>query len=129
MAYPTYTGTPSYTWSGSIPANGATPMQTPVQQPASNGGFMTIFVNSEDEVTNYPVAAGLTVLLVSFDLKKFWLKGTDTSGIPKPLRIFEFEEKTPAENQNGSYVTKKEFDEVSRKLDKLLAELGGVKNE
>jgi len=55
--------------------------QTQPTPSATQNGLMTIFVNSEDEVNNYPVAAGLTVLLISFNLKKFWLKATDTSGI------------------------------------------------
>lgn len=106
------------------------PQQYPQQQsqPNSQGGLMTIFVQSEDEVSHYPVAAGLTVLLISFNLKKFWLKGTSTSGIPQQLRTFTFDETTPAQNQNGTEgVTRKEFNALSEKLDKLLSELGGVK--
>lgn len=108
------------------------PQITPVsqQQHSNGGGFITIFVNNEDEVNNYPVAAGLTVILISFNLKKFWLKGTDTSGIPNQLRTFDFEEKTPVQNQNAAgIVTRDEFDSLCKRFDKLLSELGGVKNE
>ena len=40
----------------------------PIQQPQQNtqSGLMTIMVSSEDEMINYPVAAGVTVLLISF---------------------------------------------------------------
>lgn len=101
------------------------------QTSANSGNMMTIFVNSEAEVNNYPVAAGLTVLLISFDLKRFWLKSTDTSGVPKPLRTFTFDENPQPMNvnQNGSSVTRQEFDALSNKLNKLLTELGGDKNE
>lgn len=99
------------------------------QQSNSTGGLMTIFVQSEDEVSNYPVAAGLTVLLISFGLKKFWLKSTDTSGVPQQPRSFSFNEETPLQNQNGSFVSRAEFSELSSKLDKLISELGGTKNE
>ena len=94
---------------------------------SSNNGLMTIFVNSEDEVSHYPVAAGLTVLLISFNLKKFWLKGTDTSGIPSQIRTFTFDETTPmqAQTENVNYVTKSEFEALNSKLDKLLSDLGG----
>lgn len=111
----------SYT--GLIPNTIAQPQQT------NNGSLMTIFVQSEEEVNNYPVAAGLTVLLISFSLKKFWLKSTDTSGVPQQLRSFSFNEETPLQNQTGSFVTRAEFSELSTKLDKLISELGGTKNE
>lgn len=98
-------------------------------QQNNTGSLMTIFVNSEEEVANYPVAAGLTVLLISFNLNKFWLKTTDTSGVPQQPRSFTFEEKTPAINQNGSFVSRKEFENLSSKIDKLISELGGSGNE
>lgn len=99
------------------------------QQQSNNGSLMTIFVQNEDEVNNYPVAAGLTVLLISFSAKKFWLKSTDTSGVPQQPRSFSFNEETPLQNQNGSFVSRAEFSELSAKLDKLISELGGTKNE
>lgn len=105
----------------------ATPM--PQAQPQQTpGSIMTIFVNSEDEVRNYPVAAGVTVLLLSFNLKKFWLKSTSTNGVPESLREFPFEETTPqAPAQNGG-VSREEFDSLSKKIDKLIADLGGNAN-
>lgn len=103
------------------------PIQPHPQQSNATGSLMTIFVNSEEEVNNYPVAAGLTVLLISFNQKKFWLKSTDTSGVPQTPRVFEFDEKTPLQNQNGSFVSRQEFSELNDKLDKLISELGGNK--
>lgn len=103
--------------------------QTPVQAtPQSSGSFMAVFVNGEDEVEKYPVAAGLTVMLIDFNLKKFWLKSTSINGVPEPLRVFPFaEEKTDANIQNGQAVSREEFEGLSAKLDKLIAELGGAK--
>ncbi len=103
----------------------AVPMPQPQQTP---GSIMTIFVNSEDEVRNYPVAAGVTVLLLSFNLKKFWLKSTSTNGVPESLREFPFEETTPQTQPAGSGVTREEFDSLSKKIDKLIADLGGNAN-
>lgn len=103
----------------------AVPMPQPQQTP---GSIMTIFVNSEDEVKNYPVAAGVTVLLLSFNLKKFWLKSTSTNGVPESLREFPFEETTPQTQPAGSGVTREEFDSLSKKIDKLIADLGGNAN-
>ena len=97
----------------------------PLQQPQQNqSGLMTIMVSSEDEMINYPVAAGVTVLLISFNLGKFWLKSTSTNGVPQQPRVFEFTEKTTIQPQSGS-VTREEFDSLSSKIDKLIAELGG----
>ena len=98
----------------------------PIQQPQQNtqSGLMTIMVSSEDEMINYPVAAGVTVLLISFNLGKVWLKSTSTNGVPQQPRVFEFTEKTTIPPQTGS-VTREEFDSLSSKIDKLIAELGG----
>ena len=63
------------------------------QTPSPLNGFYCVVVQSEAEVQNYLVAANSTVLLISFNLKKFWLKGTDQNGIALPLREFEFNEK------------------------------------
>ena len=97
----------------------------PLQQPQQNqSGLMTIMVSSEDEMLNYPVAAGVTVLLISFNLGKFWLKSTSTNGVPQQPRIFDFTEKTTIQpTTNG--VTREEFDSLNQKIDKLIAELGG----
>ena len=119
--YPTSTG--SITFS---PYNYQTPL--PVQQPQTNSGnIMTIFIGSEEEANSYPVAAGTTVLLLCFQQKKFWLKSTSTSGVPEQLREFSFDEKTPAPVAQGG-VTREEFDSLSKKIDKLINDLGGASN-
>ena len=98
----------------------------PIQQQQQNtqSGLMTIMVSSEDEMINYPVAAGVTVLLISFNLGKFWLKSTSTNGVPQQPRVFEFTEKTTLQPQVGA-VTREEFNSLNSKIDKLIAELGG----
>lgn len=103
--------------------------QTSTQQPSSN--LMTIFVSSEEEVLNYPVAAGLTVLLLSFNLQKFWLKSTNTNGVPQPLRVFPFTEEirqsAQVTNNQNDLVTRDEFKALNEKLEKLINDLGGGK--
>lgn len=101
---------------------------TPQQQPSNS--ILTVFVNSEEEVNFYPVAAGVTVMLVCFSLGKFYLKSTSKTGVPEQLRVFSFSEETKVvqENQNaGNYATKEEMMTLSDKLDKLIASLGGDK--
>lgn len=100
----------------------------PMAQPQnSSGNIMTIFIGSDEEANSYPVAAGTTVLLLCFQLKKFWLKSTSTSGVPEQLREFSFDEKTPAP-ATPSGVTRDEFDKLSAKIDKLINDLGGTSN-
>ena len=100
-----------------------------VAQPQTQNSILTIFVNSEEEVNFYPVAAGLTVMLVSFDLGKFWLKTTGKNGVPEPIRKFDFKEEiiaAPSQPQTDlNFATKDEMQLLSDKLDKLISSLGG----
>lgn len=102
--------------------------QQPQQSQQSAGSIMTVFVHSEEEVIGYPVAAGVTVLLISFELGKFWLKSTSTSGVPQALRIFPFTEETPKQETTVNGVSREEFESLSQKIDKLISDLGGNSN-
>jgi hypothetical protein len=86
-------------------------------------------VSSEEEMLNYPVAAGVTVLLISFNLGKFWLKSTNTNGVPQVPRAFDFTEKVAmqANAQMPAGVSREEFTQLSDQVKKLIEELGGTK--
>lgn len=105
-----------------------TPIQQPqVQQPSS---LLTVFVDSEEEVNMYPVAAGVTVMLICFKLGKFYLKATGKNGVPEPLRVFSFTEEAvstqvPTQNQNPIYASAEALENISNKLNDLIAKLGG----
>ena len=127
MAYNPYQ-TPAYTYNptgynGSQPYAYGSYQQQPQQ--SNNGQLLTVFVNSEAEVNDYPVAAGTTVQLISFKMGKFYLKSTATNGVPQPIRVFRFEEETQAQEIQNGAVSRDEFDALNAKLDKLLKELGG----
>lgn len=110
------------------PTNYQTPVQQqyqPQMQQTNNGSLMTVFIEREEDVNDYPVAAGTTVQLISFKLGKFWLKSTATNGVPQPLRTFSFTEQTPPAKIQNDGVSRAEFDALNNKLDKLLKELGG----
>lgn len=98
--------------------------QMPQQQDFSN--FITVPINGGEATANaYPVASGNTVVLIDFELGKFWLK-SNTNGIPQRLRAFSFSEdikdaQTPANNG----ISRAEFDALSASVNKLIAELGG----
>ena len=96
-----------------------TPAQAPQQQ--ANSGL--IWVQGESGAKSYLVAPNTTVLLMDSEANKFYLKSSDGSGMPQPLRIFEYEEKTgkpqgqaPIEQPSDEYVTKREFDEFKTAL-------------
>lgn len=100
-------------------------------QPQQSSSILTVFVNSEEEVNNYPVAAGVTVILLSFNMGKFYVKSTGKDGVPQQVRVFEFIEKvqpTSIEtNQNvEQFATRDQLDTLSSKLEELINKLGGV---
>lgn len=92
--------------------------------------IFTMFVQGEDLPNTYPVPLGTTGIFIDFSSKHFWVR-ENPSGVPMPLRMFTFDEvitnPTP-QNGSGSGVSREEFNALSSKLDKLLAELGGVKS-
>jgi hypothetical protein len=91
------------------------PMQT--VQPAQNG---IQWVQGETGAKAYNVGAGQSVLLMDSESNVFYIKSTDNSGMPLPLRIFDYTERTaqnaPASPQNAQidtslFVTRAELDE------------------
>ena len=98
--------------------------QMPVQvmnAPQDNNGI--IWVQGESAARSYMVGAGKSVLLMDSDSSTFYLKSTDMSGMPQPLRIFDYTERTthPQTNQivdapiheidTSMFVTKEELEE------------------
>lgn len=114
---------PYSTYTGFVPPQPQSVTQNvPPQQNTSNGGltgFWTATVNGVEGAEAYPVAAGSTVLLIDFNSKKFWLKSTDASGFPQPLRSFDFVEKIQNGVEKADYVTRKEFEELKQLLEDL----------
>ena len=82
------------------------------------------WVQGEAGARSVPVAAGQKALLLDSETNVFYVKSSDTSGMPLPLRVFEYKEidkvaTSAADAGAHNYVTHEE-------LDKILAEL---KNE
>lgn len=67
----------------------------PAQQQPSNG---IVWVQGENAAKSYPVAPNTTVMLLDSESSTFYLKTSDASGMPLPLRVFDYKERT----QNGS---------------------------
>ncbi len=103
--YPTYN---PYLSAAHMPQVQA-PAQAPVAQTPS-----ILWVQGEAGAKSYLVGAGQSVLLMDSESSKFYIKSTDTSGMPMPLRVFEYEEKTQAQQaapvtQANQYVTHEEL--------------------
>lgn len=96
--------------------------QTAPQQAAQSSPI--IWVQGEEGAKGYLVAAGNSVLLMDSEKSTFYIKATDTSGMPQPLRTFDYVERTSAQKQPTQagcaapmeYVTRAEFDELKAQI-------------
>lgn len=110
-----------------MPQIPAMPQNIQPQQPQTPGGGL-IWVQGENGAKSYLLAPSTTVLLMDSEAERFYIKSSDASGMPLPLRVFEYHETA----QNGSkidfksgegidarYVTKDEFDALKRIVEGL----------
>ena len=109
MAYQNYTPyyQPNFYNSGAMPdqlnqiknsyqAPMQMPQLQPQPQPQTNNGL--IWVQGESGAKSFLVAPNTTVMLMDSEGSRFYLKSADASGMPLPLRTFEYAEVS----QNGS---------------------------
>ena len=95
---------------------------TPTPAAAQQGGMN--WVQGEEGAKAFLVAAGNSVLLLDSENPSFYIKSADQSGMPLPLRIFDYTERTqppktpPAapQPQSEQYVTRAEFDALAAKV-------------
>ena len=73
------------------------------------------------------MGAGQSVLLMDSENSVFYIKSTDQSGMPQPLRVYEYSEKaahqtgTAAATSSGDdYVTRSEFDEFRKDVNRAI---------
>lgn len=112
------------------------PMQQTAHPPQTNQGLL--WVQGEAAARSYLVAPNTTVLLMDSESQTFYLKSTDTSGMPMPLRIFDYTERTAQQNvpQNtpqsaqsvptnldDKYVTREEYSRLQAKYAEILDKL------
>lgn len=100
---------------------GVAPVQTTAQPTSTQGQPGAInWVQGEAGAKSIPVAPGQKILLMDSESNVFYVKSSDTSGMPLPLRTFEYKEvgvsETSAASAQNTYVTHEE-------LEKILAEL------
>lgn len=102
----------------------------PQQQQTAQQTAPIIWVQGEEGAKAYMVAAGNSVLLMDSENSTFYIKSTDASGMPQPLRIFDYTERTAAQKQPtqaakaqaGEFVTRAEFDALAARFDALTAD-------
>lgn len=73
------------------PATYQSPYMQQYQPQQQSGGL--IWVQGEAGAKSYPVSAGQSVLLMDSESNRFFIKSADVSGMPLPLRIFDYTER------------------------------------
>lgn len=96
---------------------------TSTQPMAQHGNNGLIWVQGEAGAKSYLVAPGNTVMLMDSEGERFFLKSADASGMPLPLRIFDYKERIETQSQAVSanvsaqnvnfdnFVTREEFEQ------------------
>lgn len=89
-----------------------------------------IWVSGIEGAKSYLVGAGKSVMLLDSENSVFYIKSTDMSGMPQPLRIFDYTERTQQAQSNqiidssakevdtSMFVTRDELEERLAKLSK-----------
>ena len=96
---------------------------TPAQTTNFSNGIN--WVQGEAGARSVYVGAGQKALLMDSENNVFYVKSSDQSGMPLPLRTFEYKEITNGETAEvepapTTYVTKEEFDKAISELKKSL---------
>lgn len=94
--------------------------------PPQSNSVSVVTVQGEAGARVYPVAAGNTVLLIDFDSKKFWLKSTDTNGMPSRFSTFNFSEEIKPQADSGQFISRNEFDNLKQSIDAQLKQLADI---
>lgn len=128
MSYPNYF-TPNYQAMGqqNYPQYQQSPYQSPFAQQAQpvqtqppQSSNSLIWVQGIEGAKSYLVGAGQSVLLMDSENQVFYIKSTDSSGMPLPLRIFSYSEQSQGQDMPNSasydkidmsgFVTREEFE-------------------
>ena len=135
-----YNNNPQYMYPQSYqPMQANSYMMQPQYQPQSNSGL--IWVQGENAAKAYPVQPGTSQLLMDSESECFYIKTTDASGMPLPLRTFTYREvinapkhnsmqsqaSSPSQQNNNTvpqidtsaFVTRTEFNELKQLLEDL----------
>ncbi len=73
------------------------PVVQQVTQPVNDTGIL--WVQGEAGAKSWAVAPGKSVMLMDSESNTFYIKSSDQSGMPMPLRIFDYTERTQQSTQ------------------------------
>ena len=119
---------------------GYQPQDLPIMQsqasyhaPYSNG---INWVSGESGAKSWIVGRGESVLLMDSESQCFYIKSADASGMPLPLRVFDYTERTQNTPQGSqivlnqssdNFITRTEFDDLKAKYEELEKQLKASK--
>ena len=134
MSYGTYMPQNNYTQPPYYMPNLSQTQQQPMYSaptPTPSGNSGLIWVQGETGAKSYLVAPNQTVMLMDSEDNRFFLKSSDSSGMPLPLRIFRYSEQTAGEPQKTplnapdtetrEFVTRDEFEALKAEINALSA--------
>ena len=82
--------------------------QPVVQQPVNDNGIL--WVQGEAGAKSWAVAPGKSVMLMDSESNTFYIKASDQSGMPMPLRIFDYTERNNQQATQPQVVPHPEID-------------------
>lgn len=139
MPYPNQFAQPyQYAYQPQVPApmDRLAQLQAQQYQQPTQSNQSLIYVQGEAAAKSWMVGAGQSVLLMDSENPVFYIKSADTSGIPLPLRVFDYTERNQSMPQNGlqasnpaqidldgKYVTRAEYDDLQGKYAEILDRL------
>ena len=97
-------------------------------QPSSS----IVWVQGEAGAKAYPIAPGTTMLLMDSEGECFYIKSTDPSGMPLPLKTYHYEEVINQRSENSyaqpqltfnpdEFAKKEDFQRLEKRIDELSA--------
>ena len=106
----------------------------PTYQPTYQQQNGITWVQGEEAAKAYTVAPGCSALLMDAEGSTFYIKATDQTGMPLPLRIFDFTErqKQPVQapfKTDIQFATREELNALAAKIDALTAKKEAGANE
>ncbi len=98
------------------------------QQPTTTDNGI-LWVQGEAGAKSWAVAPGKSVMLMDSESNTFYIKSSDQSGMPMPLRIFDYTERSTQQQTQSQVLQHQEIDtskfvtkdELEEKLEELLS--------
>lgn len=94
--------------------------QSPTYQQNFPQTSSIVWVQGEAGARAYPVPANTTMLLMDSESETFFLKSTDASGMPQPIRIYEYAEVVSTPQVSEDLATKEDIKKLHKRLDNIM---------